>query len=71
MLFIVLSSACIWLIILLLPWQPWRNQEILELDTNGTEDELSDVTVVIPARNEAGLIKETLEGLAKQGSDFG
>jgi len=68
------ASAVIWLAILLLPWQPWRNNEVLPLSTstgagaagNGEED-LSDTTVVIPARNEAGLIGATLRALAGQG----
>jgi hypothetical protein len=36
-------AAIIWLITALLPWQPWRAREILEVDKLGTAN-LSDVT---------------------------
>jgi hopene-associated glycosyltransferase HpnB len=68
------ASAMIWLAILLLPWQPWRNNEVLPLPPssgagaagNGADD-LSDTTVVIPARNEAHFIGATLGALVGQG----
>jgi hopene-associated glycosyltransferase HpnB len=64
----VAASAILWLAILLLPWQPWRNNEILPLPDPSPEKEgLEDVTVVIPARNEAPLIGRTLSSLARQG----
>ncbi|MBS1211737.1 MAG: glycosyltransferase [Proteobacteria bacterium] len=60
------TAALIWIIILVLPWRPWRNGEILDprLDPDA---ELGDVTVVIPARDEAEVIASTLGGLAMQG----
>lgn len=58
--------ALAWLALALLPWQPWRNREVLEAGPAGSSD-LSDVTVLIPARNEAAVIAETLEALAAQG----
>lgn len=61
-------SALIWLIILLLPWQPWRNTEILEVDHHGGQVDLSDITVVIPARDESGVIQITLAALVEQGT---
>ena len=64
-------SALIWLIILLLPWQPWRNHIVLkeELPADPPID-LGDVTVVIPARNEASLVARTLQALASQGPNL-
>ncbi len=59
-------AAIIWLITALLPWQPWRAREILEVDKLGTVD-LSDVTVIIPARDEALVIADTLQSLKVQG----
>ena len=60
-------SALLWLAILLVPWRPWRNDEVLAL-ADGTEpDDLSDTTVVIPARDEAQTIGHTLGALAEQG----
>ena len=52
------AGAAIWLCILVLPWQPWRVRERLEPETEGDEGEtgLADVTVLIPARDEAAVI---------------
>jgi len=60
-------AAFLWLAILLLPWQPWRNNEVLLLSGTAGSDDLSDTTVVIPARDEAGIIGQTLAALAGQG----
>jgi hopene-associated glycosyltransferase HpnB len=64
---VVLSSSVLWLSILLLPWQPWRTREILEPDAEAGRPDLSCVTVLIPARNEAGVIEETLTSARGQG----
>lgn len=64
-----IAVAAIWLTILLLPWQPWRNREVLEAQPGLVED-LSDVTVLIPARDEAGVIGATLAALAEQGENL-
>ncbi len=61
-------SALLWLITLLLPWQPWRIREVLEHNTVDVLPDLSRITVVIPARNEADVIATTLVALAKQGN---
>ena len=60
-------AAFLWLAILLLPWQPWRNNEVLSLLATAEADDLSDTTVVIPARDEARVIGQTLTALAGQG----
>ncbi len=65
-------AALLWLITCLLPWQSWRNREILELNDGGGVVDLntvglSDITVVIPARNEASIITDTLVALQQQG----
>ncbi len=67
---LVTLSAILWLVILLLPWQPWRNNEVLTLPegTEPTNDDLSDTTVVIPARDEAQIVATTLSALARQGN---
>ncbi|BCG62610.1 MAG: hypothetical protein methR_P0256 [Methyloprofundus sp.] len=63
-------AALLWLITCLLPWQAWRNREALELDKGAHVDlntvDLSDITVVIPARDEAGIIVDTLAALKQQ-----
>ncbi len=62
------AGAAIWLGILLAPWQPWRTRERFEVaDGTGGDADLSDVTVLIPARNEADVIGETIAALGKQG----
>ena len=63
----VALAALLWLAILLLPWQPWRNNEVLPLPVAAEPGDLSDTTVVIPARDEAGIIGQTLAALAEQG----
>ncbi len=61
-------GAVCWLSLLLLPWRPVSIREQIEpgsgLDSNR---DLSDITVLIPARNEAPYIHQTLDGLKAQG----
>ena len=64
---LVLPSALLWLTILLLPWRPWRVREVLEAADIPANAELNDVTVLIPARNEAETIATVLRALNKQG----
>ncbi len=61
------AGAAIWLCILVLPWQPWRVRERLEAASQVPDADLSRVTVLIPARNEAAVIGETLAMLGRQG----
>ena len=65
---LALAALLIWIIVLLLPWRPWSVRERLEADPGRRDDVLDDVTVLIPARNEASVISRTLEGLARQGT---
>jgi len=63
-------SCAIWIIVLILPWQPWSVRESLDCakpsaDTQSLD--LSDVTALIPARNEADTIVATLRSLENQG----
>ena len=68
MLFTLCSAAALlaWLAVLFAPWQPHRTRERLEADATAPRD-LSDVTVVIPARDEAAVIARTLAALRLQG----
>jgi glycosyltransferase involved in cell wall biosynthesis len=62
------TAAITWLIVLLLPWRPWSVKEVLEadlVDDGGTD--LSNITMVIPARNEAEVIAAALSALERQG----
>jgi hopene-associated glycosyltransferase HpnB len=60
-------AVFLWLVILVLPWQPWRNNEVLPISGADEPGDLSDTTVIIPARDEAGIIGQTLAALAAQG----
>ena len=59
-----------WLVMLLLPWQPWRNRETLTVANPAINADLSDIGVIIPARNEASQISRTLAALAEQGENL-
>jgi hopene-associated glycosyltransferase HpnB len=66
--FIVCASAA-WIGVLLLPWRPWSTRERLELPAGvPLPGDLSDVTALIPARNEAETIVRTLAALRSQGN---
>ena len=69
-LWLILPGAFLWACILALPWQPWRNRETLEAGREEDAD-LSDVTVLVPARNEAKVIAKTLRSVAAQGRGVG
>ena len=62
------ASSAIWWIVLLAPWRPWGTGERLDVDSAGTTSALdaSDVTILIPARNEAETIARTLDALLAQ-----
>ncbi|MGB7066466.1 MAG: glycosyltransferase [Syntrophobacteria bacterium] len=62
-----ITGAAIWLTILLLPWRPWSTNEVLDVSSPLPEVNLGDITVLIPARNEAVTIKATLPALTAQG----
>ena len=63
------AGGALWVSILVLPWQPWRVRERLEPEPAEREAEpsLRDLTVLIPARDEAAVIGETLAALGCQG----
>lgn len=58
-----LSLAC-WGAVLLAPWRAWSCRERIEADAAAERVPTSDCTVLIPARNEAAVIGETLHALA-------
>ena len=63
---VFLPGLFIWLAIALLPWRPWSARETLDSDTDTAAD-LAGITVLIPARNEAAHIGQTLRAL-RQGA---
>jgi hopene-associated glycosyltransferase HpnB len=70
---LALSGAALlaWAGVLLLPWQPHRTRERLEpVPSGNSPEDLSYVTVLIPARDEAAIIGSTLTALARQGPNL-
>ena len=65
---LAITGAAIWLTILLLPWRPWSTREVLEPSSPSADEDLSDITVLIPARNEADMLQTTLPALNEQGN---
>ena len=66
--FLVALSTLSWVVFALMPWRPWSNREVLDvMDTGDGEEVLSEITVVIPARNEAEVIQQTLRSIVEQG----
>ena len=67
-LWLAAPAAIIWFGNLLSPWRPWSTRERIEADASAEgEADLGDVTVLIPARDEAEVIGTTLSGLQAQG----
>ena len=66
---LALPGFIIWLAIIILPWRSWSTRESLDAHkSHKTESvDLSQLTVLIPARNEADVITSTLSGLEQQG----
>ena len=65
--FLVAIATLLWLGLLIAPWRPWGTRESLDIYPDCQSDDLSDVTVLIPARNESGTIGSTLSSLESQG----
>jgi hopene-associated glycosyltransferase HpnB len=66
MLLVALSTLS-WVGFALLPWRSWSNREILDAMNEGdNEDGLHEITVLIPARNEAEVIQQTLQSVVDQ-----
>ncbi len=63
-------GAFIWLAILFLPWRPWGTRECIDSPAASPDANLNDITVLIPARNEAEVIGTTLSSLKPQGQDI-
>ncbi|HEU0196612.1 MAG TPA: glycosyltransferase [Nevskiaceae bacterium] len=65
-LWLTIPGAVMWVGLLVAPWLPWLNREHLEPQADDAPD-LSAVTVLIPARDEADVIGRTIAGLRTQG----
>jgi hopene-associated glycosyltransferase HpnB len=67
---LIILGSLTWPVILLLPWKPWSTQERLDKDASSQEPDVSDVTVLIPARDEAESIAWTVAALERQGKNL-
>ena len=67
-----IAAALLWGGLLLAPWRPFSSRERLEADGGLVEEkaDFSDVVVLIPARNEADRIADTLKALSSQGKNL-
>ena len=66
--FFAALSTLLWTGFALLPWRPWSSQEALDaMEGSGGDEVLKEITVVIPARNEAEVIAQTLQSVMEQG----
>jgi hopene-associated glycosyltransferase HpnB len=65
MILLVSLAALGWIGLLIVPWKPWSTQE--QLEATPERADLSDVSVLIPARNEADVIATTIRSLEEQG----
>lgn len=63
-------AAAIWLGLLAQPWQPWRMRERFVARNEDADADLSDTTVLIPARDEAESLAQTLDALTRQGQQL-
>ena len=65
---LTLPSIVAWCGLLLSPWRSWGTTEQLHAKSSGFQNsDLDDVTVLIPARNEARVLAKTLTCLSGQG----
>lgn len=67
----VFGTLCWWLLVLL-PWRPWNTREKIEISVHNKaifSEDLSNITVLIPARNEGPYIRHTLRGVRAQGEN--
>jgi len=65
--YLTVGALLVWIAVMLAPWRPWSTREQLAPAPSPPDPNLHDVTVIIPARNEALHIAETLRALARQG----
>jgi hopene-associated glycosyltransferase HpnB len=63
--FLLVLTMLSWIVFALSPWGSWRSREMLDT-TDGGEESLDEITVVVPARNEADLIQPALLSINAQ-----
>lgn len=67
-LYLSIFGILCWWSLILLPWYPWSTREKVEAGVSeNSATSLSNITVLIPARNEGPYIQHTLNGVKAQG----
>jgi hopene-associated glycosyltransferase HpnB len=63
------AAAGLWVLVLLAPWRPWSTREQLDpvSDDRDCAVDLSNITALVPARNESAVIARTVGSLRRQG----
>ena len=61
------AALLAWLIVLIAPWRAWSTRECLAAEASRRCESLDEVTVLIPARDEAKTLPKTLACLWRQG----
>src|SRR5437868_5535663 len=64
------AGSLAWIGLFLVPFRPWSTRENLDALSSSSTTDLSDVTVLIPARDEATEIGATMQSLNAQGSNL-
>jgi len=64
---LTIPGAVVWASIIFAPWRAWSTRESLDSQGASPDADLSGVTVLIPARDEAAVIGRTIAALAQQG----
>lgn len=57
---LAVMSALLWTIICFLPWRPWSTREVLDPDRCGSAGDQSNITAIIPARDESEAVAREL-----------
>src|SRR6185437_8476561 len=67
---LALAALVVWVGVLIAPWHPWGTGERLDPAPEDREDpsDVSGVTAIVPARDEAPTIARTMAGLRRQGA---
>ena len=66
--YLAIVGVICWWGLVFVPWRPWGTEEQIEATPQINNVTLDNITVLIPARDEAPLIQQTLSALNKQGS---
>jgi hopene-associated glycosyltransferase HpnB len=64
---IVAAAAFLWWALVFAPWRPWRTDCAIDAARESLDDALTEVTALVPARNEAPVLQSCIAALRAQG----